>query len=114
MWYFFSFILGVFAFIGLIIFWLLFGCAYEFIYCWMKKSFKFLIWGESEDLENLNEDINNENDNIKKSYTKKEILTISLLIFLGLLCQPIYLTIYLIYFILELCRNVNFCFFHID
>ena len=66
------------------------------------------------DIENQNQNNQNENDDIDRPYTKKEKFILTLIISCGIFCQPFYLLIYFLYFMMECCKRFNFCFFYIE
>ena len=96
--------LSILFIVGVILFFLLFGCAYEFFLCFQNNNFRFI---NSSDIE-LENNFKREID-FNKKYSKKEKVLISLVIFLGILCQPLYLALYCLYFITEFCVKFN-CF----
>lgn len=98
----FCFFLSILGIIAIILFFLIFGCAYEFFICFQNKSLN--IFNSSD----VNVDFYNEID-FERNYNNLEKFYICLIIFAGMLCQPFYITLYGIYFTLEICRRFN-CF----
>ncbi len=125
LWYLFSCLIGFLAVILIIIFYLLFGCAYEFVKCYTKKKnydddedeFDNPLDFYGMDLEyNNNEnsnDINNSN-NHEDEENKKSKIVIALLIVAGIICQPIYLMFYILYGLMECYRRFNCWFYYVD
>jgi len=106
--------LGILAVILLIVFFALFGCAYEFTKCYIEKSNKNED-DEDESNDGYNEEQQQDNQNVlKKEFTKGEKFIIGLLIFLGILCQPLYLMIYMLYALMECYRRFNCWFYYMD
>jgi hypothetical protein len=95
----------IFLIIGVIIFFLLFGCAYEFFLWYQNKTKK------SQKNSDINSEIienyYNKEIDFDRIYSKKEKVFICIIIFLGILCQPFYLFFYLMYFLLECLRVSN-------
>jgi hypothetical protein len=94
-------IIGFFAF---------FGCAYEFAKCYIDRK------------ENSNENDNNENNNYQYDengniiliWSRKEKIILAFVIFLGIICQPIYLLIYLLFCLIECYRRLNCWFYYMN
>ena len=103
--------MGILAVISIIIFFAFFGCAYEFAKCYIERSNK------TEDEEESNYECNYEVENqleSNKPLTRGDKILLFLLIFVGILCQPIYLMIYLLYALMECYRRFNCWFYYID
>jgi hypothetical protein len=133
LWYMLSCLLYIFFFISIYIFYLFAGCPYEFVKCYLerkrnkgndnKSNFDSL---EIYD-DNINEfgigigignsglhnSVNQSNDinggNGENNKNSKVIIW--LLIFLGILCQPLYLSFYAIYTLIECYKRFN-CMFY--
>lgn len=113
LWLLLSCILGVFAVFFIIIFFAFFGCAYEFTKCYMEKSFR----SDNEEDEESDYEQNyqqEEQTHLEVELTNWNKFIIVLIIFLGILCQPIYLMIYLLYALMECYRRFNCWFYYID
>lgn len=104
--------LGILAVLLLIVFFAFFGCAYEFAKCYIEKSNR-----NEEDEEDSNYEYNieqeNQNESTKQLSTWDKVI-LGILIVLGILCQPIYLMIYLLYALMECYRRFNCWFYYID
>ncbi|MCQ2820859.1 MAG: E3 ubiquitin protein ligase [archaeon] len=135
LWYLLSCILGFFAVIAIFLFYVFFGCAYEFIHCYTKNKNSDDEEGNDEDefdfemqrqrnnsgsnsgsnSNNNSESNSNQNgegeENGKK---KKKMWIICLLGFLGFLCQPLYLMFYILYGLMECYRRFNCWFYYVD
>ena len=134
LWHMLSCFLYILFFIAIYLFYLFAGCPYEFVKCYLERKNE----KENENKSNLDsieiyEDNINElgigarnrgnnsesqdykinNNNIKEENeeNKNNKLIIGLLIFLGILCQPIYLAFYAIYTLIEFYRRLNCLFF---
>jgi len=111
LWFVGSCFLGIFAILLLIVFFAFFGCAYEFTKCYIEKSNR-----NQDDEEDSNYEYNMEQENDDeqptKQYTVWDKVTIGILILLGILCQPIYLLIYMLYVLMECYRRFNCWFYH--
>jgi hypothetical protein len=133
LWYMLSCLLYIFFFISIYIFYLFAGCPYEFVKCYLerkrnkgndnKSNFDSM---EIYD-DNINEfgigigignsglhnSVNQSNDinggNGENNKNSKVIIW--LLIFLGILCQPLYLSFYAIYTLIECYKRFN-CMFY--
>ena len=126
LWYLFSCLIGFLAVILIIVFYLLFGCAYEFVKCYTKKKtidddddeFDSPLDFYGMDLEynnNENSHENNNNNNYhEEDENKKSKLVIVLLIIAGIICQPIYLMFYILYGLMECYRRFNCWFYYVD
>ena len=121
LWYLFSCLLGFLAVLLIIIFYLFFGCAYEFVKCYTKKSnnddndddFDGPLDFYGFDLEYNNEESQNESNRNEEEEKKNKII-IGILIFLGIICQPIYLMFYVLYGLMECYRRFNCWFYYVD
>ena len=121
LWYLFSCLLGFLAVLLIIIFYLLFGCAYEFVKCYTKKSnnddndddFDGPLDFYGFDLEYNNEESQNESNRNEEEKKKNKII-IGILIVLGIICQPIYLMFYVLYGLMEYYRRFNCWFYYVD
>lgn len=111
-----SFFLGVLAVVGLILFFAFFGCCYEFVNCYINRS------TSEDDQENIQYNRNNsqieENIEIDRNVEVPERINdnriIALLIFLGILCQPLYLIFYILYALMECYRKFSCWFYYVD
>ena len=120
LWYLFSCLIGFLAVILIIVFYLLFGCAYEFVKCYTKKKtidddddefdspFDFNGFDLDYNIESREESQKNEEEE------KKSKVVIGLLIFIGIICQPIYLLFYILYGLMECYRRFNCWFYYVD
>jgi hypothetical protein len=120
LWYLFSCLIGFLAVILIIVFYLLFGCAYEFVKCYTKKKtidddddefdspFDFNGFDLDYNIESREESQKNE------EVEKKSKVVIGLLIFIGIICQPIYLLFYILYGLMECYRRFNCWFYYVD
>ena len=120
LWYLFSCLIGFLAVILIIVFYLLFGCAYEFVKCYTKKKtidddddefdspFDFNGFDLDYNIESREESQKNEEEE------KKSKVIIGLLIFIGIICQPIYLLFYILYGLMECYRRFNCWFYYVD
>ena len=121
LWYLFSCLLGFLAVLLIIIFYLLFGCAYEFIKCYTKKKntddddddFDGPLEFYGFDLDYNNEESQNES-NRNEEEEKKSKVVIAILIIVGIICQPIYLMFYVLYGLMECYRRFNCWFYYVD
>ena len=123
MWLFLSFFLGLFAICVLIIFFFFFGCPYEFVKCYVNRKTdedsEANVYGqdyEANNVEDNRESIEVENTNVEQlqSSKGKEYAMLGLLIFLGILCQPIYLIFYTLYGLMECYRRFSCWFYYVD
>ena len=120
LWYLFSCLLGFLGVILIIVFYLFFGCAYEFVKCYTKKKtidddddefdspFDFNGFDLDYNIESREESQKNEEEE------KKSKVVIGLLIFIGIICQPIYLLFYILYGLMECYRRFNCWFYYVD
>ena len=135
LWYIMSCVLGLFVILLIMMFYLFFGCAYEFVKCYLndedvfdedeeKQSYysdEFEVkeeqWNkkETEDnvykkSENYKIEITNKDSKEMKNEEKKKdksIIVIILLIILGFVCQPIYVILYMIYALMQCLKRCN-------
>lgn len=124
LWYIMSFFLCILVLVLILLFYMLCGCAYEFITCYIHEVKKDE--EDEDDIERRTKDSDfeqvNSNDNYfhnSNDYSHKVKMTkereekkpkcafIVLLGFLGILCQPIYLLLYLLYLIMQCMRHCN-------
>ncbi len=121
LWYLFSCLLGFLAVLLIIIFYLLFGCAYEFIKCYTKKKntddddddFDGPLEFYGFDLDYNNEESQNESNRNEEEEKKSKVI-IAILIVVGIICQPIYLMFYVLYGLMECYRRFNCWFYYVD
>ena len=111
--------LEILMFIAIYLFYLFCGCAYEFVKCYRNRKKK----DNSRDY-NMYDIMNLEDNASYSSYSRRITLglrnrkeddnkyIIILLISLGVLCQPLYLTFYLLYALIECYRRFN-CMFYL-
>ena len=86
MWFILSFFLGIFAIATILLFFIFFGCSYEFVKCYFDKN-------KNED-ENYNEEFNIQTEVVPEKQEPKSGYVIFLLIVCGIICQPLYLLFY--------------------
>ena len=126
-WYLFSCFLGFLAVMLVLLFYLLFGCAYEFVNCYTKAKTNDDEDDEDEDGNRDELDIERQshirNNGIGSSNTistnqkppeKKSLAMICLVGFLGFCCQPLYLMFYILYGLMECYRRFNCWFYYVD
>ena len=131
LWYMLSCFLYILFFISIYIFYLFAGCPYEFVKCYLERKKKNGNENRSnfDSIEiyedNINEfgigigfgenRLNNSNQsnnaNSTEEGTKNSKAIIWLLIFIGVLCQPLYLAFYAIYTLIECYKRFN-CMFY--
>ena len=133
LWYMLSCFLYILFFISIYIFYLFAGCPYEFVKCYLERGDKNKGYDNRSNLDsieiyedNINEygigigigenGLNNSNqsNNINTGNEEKKKnskVIIWLLIFLGILCQPLYLAFYAMYTIIECYKRFN-CLFY--
>ncbi len=98
----------IFVLIGVLLFYVFCGAAYELINCYLNPS------NDDEDYEDSNYDLEN---NIRRQQqqqeqqenrvlTRREYIICGLLGFLGLLLQPLYLMFYIIYALMQFYRRM--------
>ena len=117
LWHLLSCLLGVLMFIGIYLFYLFCGCAYEFVKCYRNRGKK----NSSRDI-SINDVINLDdgsssysrriNLNVLDNGKKDNKYVLWLVIGLGILCQPLYLSFYLLYALIECYRRFN-CMFYL-
>ena len=116
-WYLFSCFLGFIAVLLVLLFYLFFGCAYEFVNCYTKEK-----TNDDEDEDDEEYDIehqshrssSNSNSNAPVPQEKKSTVMICLVGFLGFCCQPLYLMFYILYGLMECYRRFNCWFYYVD
>ena len=139
LWHMLSCFLYILFFIAIYLFYLFAGCPYEFVKCYLerkndkenengnenKSNFDSIEMYEDNSNENgiasrnkrnssaNQNNINNNNPNEIKEENKNKNsrLMIGILIFLGVLCQPLYLAFYAIYTLIECYKRLNCLFF---
>ena len=140
LWHMLSCFLYILFFIAIYLFYLFAGCPYEFVRCYLERKIEKENENENKsnfdsieiyDDNNFNEyDIgprnkkNNSNVNQSNIYNRNNInessaennsknsrLIIGILIFLGILCQPLYLAFYAVYTLIECYKRLNCLFF---
>ena len=132
LWYMLSCLLYILFFISIYIFYLFAGCPYEFVKCYLERKKKKGNDNRSNfDSIEIYEDNNNEfgigigigdnrlnnsnrSNNVNSATeegNKNSKAIIWLLIFIGVLCQPLYLAFYAIYTIIECYKRFN-CMFY--
>ena len=132
LWHMLSCLLYILFFIAIYLFYLFAGCPYEFVKCYLERK----INNENESKSNIdsieiyeeninefgigfrnrrnvlgNQNGNNNNGINEEVEIKNSKLIIGLLIFLGILCQPLYLAFYAIYTLIECYKRLNCLFF---
>lgn len=131
LWYIMSFFLCILVLVLIVLFYMICGCAYEFITCYINGVKKDDVDDEEEeeeeddierqtkesDLEQVNFNENyfhNSNEHPHKGEITKEkvekkpkLVCIILLGVLGILSQPIYLLLYLVYLFMQCMRHCN-------
>ena len=80
-----------------------FGCSYEFVKCYVDKK----------NLDDENDEYNIQTEIIDNQEPKNRCI-IFLLIVCGIICQPLYLMIYILYGLMECYRRFNCWFYYID
>ena len=134
LWHMLSCFLYILFFIAIYLFYLFAGCPYEFVRCYLeRKSDNDENKSNTNSIEIYEENINefgigfrnrrnafgnqngnnngNNNSNDVENTNKNRRLIIGLLIFLGILCQPLYLAFYAIYTLIECYKRINCLFF---
>ena len=132
LWYMLSCFLYILFFISIYIFYLFAGCPYEFVKCYLERNSRNkgneirsnfdsieiyedninengIIGAGENRFSNSNQSNNVNNGNEEKNKNSKAIIW--LLIFVGILCQPLYLAFYALYTIIETYKRFN-CFFY--
>ena len=130
LWYMLSCFLYILFFICIYIFYLFAGCPYEFVKCYLERNknkgnenrsnfdsieiyednindFRIGIGENGLNNSNQSNNINTGNEEVKKNSK----LIIWILIFVGILCQPLYLAFYAIYTLIECYKRFN-CMFY--
>ena len=121
-WLILSFFLGFFAVCLLIVFFAFFGCCYEFVKCYINRKpdhDENDIELQREEFHNQIAEVNNQQEphephEVVEVDKCKENSIIALLIFLGILCQPLYLLFYLLYAMMECYRRFSCWFYYVD
>ena len=140
-WHLFSCLLGVGMFILIFIFYIFCGCSYEFVKCYQNRneqtdeesgiSMNDYFDDRSANIHNRNSylsmdrsrygsNIYNTNNisrvdkNKLQHETKDNKYIIALLIFIGICCQPIYITFYVLYALIECYKRLNCLFYFPD
>ena len=136
LWHMLSCFLYILFFIAIYLFYLFAGCPYEFVRCYLERKSEKDNDNENKSNfdsieiyeDNLNEygivsknnkrnsSVNNQNSNNQnelneENMNKNSKLIIGILIFLGVLCQPLYLAFYAIYTLIECYKRLNCLFF---
>ena len=131
LWHMLSCFLYILFFILIYLFYLFVGCPYEFVIFYLEgKNNNDENKSNNDSIEIYEENINefgiglrnrknnennqniSNNDEINNETGKKnKKLIIGLLIFLGILCQPLYLAFYAIYTLIECYKRINCLFF---
>ena len=136
LWHMLSCFLYILFFIAIYLFYLFAGCPYEFVRCYLERKSEKDNDNENKSNfdsieiyeDNLNEygivsknnkrnsSVNNQNSNNQnelneENMNKNSRLIIGILIFLGVLCQPLYLAFYAIYTLIECYKRLNCLFF---
>ena len=131
LWRMLSCFLYIIFFLSIYLFYLFAGCPYEFVRCYLERkrnkddnksnSNSIEIYEENinefgigfdnnrdvSGIQNSNKNVINNGENEKKNSK----LIIGLLIFIGILCQPLYLAFYAIYTLIECYKRLNCLFF---
>ena len=136
LWHMLSCFLYILFFIAIYLFYLFAGCPYEFVRCYLERKSEKDNDNENKSNfdsieiyeDNLNEygivsknnkrnsfvnnqNSNNQNELNEENMNKNSRLIIGILIFLGVLCQPLYLAFYAIYTLIECYKRLNCLFF---
>ena len=130
LWHMLSCFLYILFFISIYLFYLFAGCPYEFVRCYLeRKTNNDENKSNADSIEIYEENINefgfgfrnrrstsgiqngNNNGNDGENSNKNSKLIIGFLIFLGILCQPLYLAFYAIYTLIECYKRINCLFF---
>ena len=118
LWYFFSCLLGFLAVLLVLLFYLVFGCAYEFINCYTKPKSDDdddeYSGREDYDIERQRRNSYSNNDSNQQKEQKKNWPVLILIGFLGFCCQPLYLMFYILYGLMECYRRFNCWFYYVD
>ena len=132
LWHMLSCFLYILFFISIYLFYLFAGCPYEFVRCYLeRKTNNDENKSNTDSIEIYDENVNefgigfrnkrnvtvypqmfaNNNEIKEETGNKNSKLIIGLLIFLGILCQPLYLSFYAIYTLIECYKRINCLFF---
>jgi len=132
LWHMLSCFLYILFFLAIYLFYLFAGCPYEFVRCYLeRKNNNEENQSNPDSIEIYDENVNefgigfrnkrnvtvypqmyNNGNGINEEPGKKNSkLIIGLLIFLGILCQPLYLSFYAIYTLIECYKRINCLFF---
>lgn len=101
----FSCLVGAFAIVLIVFFFLTLGCAYEFVKCYLDKKFEKNnddSWNDYE--KDLPEHFDEEQNDADKCSFLKVVMCIFLAA-LGFACQPLYLLFYILYGMMECYRR---------
>ncbi len=116
----------------MIIFYCLFGCAWEFAKCYLNKKKNPEDEDDQDEHNNSSIPYSNEYaqedahpDNHQKQQVEdqaeihekskcKENTILAFIIFLGILCQPLYLILYMLYGLMECYRRFSCWFYYVD
>ena len=109
LWFLFSCIIGLLLVILIIIFYFFFGCAYEFINCYLDKNY----CKDDEDYDSSNDIEQNQIQTIKECTAFNATMCI-LIGLIGILLQPIYLVFYLMFAVMKCYRDFGCCLFIIS
>ncbi len=109
LWLILSCFLGLFGIAFVLLFFIVAGCAYEFVKCYIEKK-------DDQDEQNAHNEQQQSVDEIdryeiKMEERRKNWKMIALMILLGIMCQPIYLVFYMLYGMMECYRRFN-CWFY--
>jgi hypothetical protein len=107
-WYFLSCFMWIFVLIGILLFYILCGAAYELINCYLYPS------KDDDDMDYSNYDVEYnirrqhelDQQNENRVLTRREYIICGLLGFLGILLQPLYLMFYIIYALMLIYRRM--------
>ena len=133
LWHMLSCFLYILFFIAIYLFYLFAGCPYEFVRCYLeRKTDKEENKSNADSIEiyeenynefgigfrnrrnasnNQNRNSNNNNEVNGEITNKNSKLIIGVLIALGIICQPLYLSFYAIYTLIECYKRINCLFF---
>ena len=133
LWHMLSCFLYILFFIAIYLFYLFAGCPYEFVRCYLeRKTDKEENKSNADSIEiyeenynefgigfrnrrnasnNQNRNSNNNNEVNGEITNKNSKLIIGVLIALGIICQPLYLSFYVIYTLIECYKRINCLFF---
>jgi hypothetical protein len=107
-WYFLSCIMWIFVLIGILLFYVFCGAAYELIKCYLYPSKDDDEYNDSHyDVEyNIRRQQEQEADQENRVLTRREKILCGFLFFLGLLLQPLYLMFYIVYALMQCYRRM--------